>query len=929
MEFRIEIVGVAIVLLAAAAGYYYYYYVRKRQDMDMVQANAGVQSRASQASATASVKGSRISQAAVSRAGVLSPPAGSQLAVAGMSTEETGTSVSGQGVTGQEEDLEDITANSNPLLQSSVVGSSTHKSTNDPANLNTLGKTASETDRSQMGKQGSLQMHYEGSQTETESGVALSTLGEPQDIDEEGTLVLDCCSIVSVCLLAVVAILVGICYLHGLTFQQLIHHPRFLPCLSVAFFVSALVIFAYMHRLGHIRIFVDESPKSVGAAYPASGSGPSYHSAPSSRKQRSPKVSRAGSMTLGSKASYPPFESNYPVRATEIVKRVCPPDPCPFGGGAGARDSKVKAMSAAQGESPSSQQVPSKAGDVPSGKRVGGEASAEAQGGGTAGGGVGSGDQGVPFGDEARRGEGIGASGVPLGEGEGVSAAQEGKEGAGISGTPGKTGAEEGARTGVGKGEVGSGAPGVGSSGATQGEPIVISPDETIQESEGIEGGAVVNLPPFDVHAAAVVPCGTWIDDTENREWAVQERMKKVVDIVEGTSDVPLTAEELACLNRIRALEGKEEIVLGPGVVTRLQDTLYPIFKEDTPVPVVEEEIGPSYVSEVQDILAPFMESSLGVQQETSASENWPWWCPLLVPLLLLLAFIIWMLWPVGVMGALAWLWDMLCALASWLVALLATPAGLLAAITAIALLLAILYYLCTSPEYGGSWRSLSGTQPGAGQPMSSRPGAVRPVSAQPGTTHPMSTQPGTAHPITSGTSGTGQPISGTQPGSAQPMSTQPGRPTPMGTQPGRALPMGTRPGTVQPGSAQPVGRSIRPATTLQPGTEEPGYFDNACQYIGETVDHLAEMGYGKRPKEFFKITYEEDISEEMWQRYKQRQQNFYVTGGSAIPGEQVAVDTPSGGGNFSNNRAEVSQQQIVKVGSSPVSEQASQKSVL
>ncbi len=182
--------------------------------------------------------------------------------------------------------------------------------------------------------------------------------------------------------------------------------------------------------------------------------------------------SGAGSMTLQTKTSFSD-QNQYPVRSSEVVKRVCPPDPCPFGGGGGARDSKVKAMSAARGESPTSHE--GEAGGAPG---AGGAAEGDMVSGGATGGAGGVCSGGVPSG---------GASATPPSE------------------------------------RMGASGPGEGASGAAQGEPIVVSPEETIEGgTEGIEGGDGF-LPPFDVHAAAVVPCGTWIDDAENREWAVKK----------------------------------------------------------------------------------------------------------------------------------------------------------------------------------------------------------------------------------------------------------------------------------------------------------------------------------------------------------------------------------------------------------------------
>ncbi len=627
---------------------------------------------------------------------------------------------------------------------------------------------------------------------------------------------MDCCTIVAACLIAATAFAIGLCYLYGFTFQQLRQHPRFVHGVFIGSIVSLMVIFGYMYRLGHIPLFApDESTAgSVGsgamnqaASVKSGGNYPT--SSVAAKDQGSPNAtmdmtagSGAGSMTLRTKTSFSD-QNQYPVRSSEVVKRVCPPDPCPFGGGGGARDSKVKAMSAARGESPTSQE---------------GEVGAPGAG-GTAEGDMGSG--GVPG----------GAGGVPSG---GVpSGGAGGAEGAPPSGGMGASG------------------PGEGASGAAQGEPIVVSPEETIEGgTEGIEGGDGF-LPPFDVHAAAVVPCGTWIDDAENKEWAVQERMKKVVDIVDETIDMSLTAEELACLNRIRALDGKGPIQLGPGIVTRLEEALVPYFKEDTPQTVeepAEEEPGPGYVSGVQDTLAPYFESASAMEE--ASSEEWPWWCLFLIPLLLLLAFIAWMIWMLGLAGFLAWLRDLLLAV----LAFLATPLGLLALVACVLLILALLYYLCMEP---------SDEAEATGPTL---------TSAQPTPTQPLSNQP----------TGTGSQM--------------------------------------QPTSTQPM-------------TEGPGYYENACQYLGDTVGQIAEMGYGQKPKEYFKITYEEDISEEMWQKYKQRQQSFYVTEGSAVPAgvaPESGLPEPKEGSPVNSKEQNVqSQQQITgDVGSSPTSGQTSRKSI-
>ncbi len=262
MEFRIEIVGVAVFLLAAAAGYYYYYYVRRRNDMDMIQANAGAVSRASQASAAASVRGSQVSQANANANAIFAPPAGSQLAVAEENAEveaaePTEATVSGQEATDQEATLQDATVDSNPPLQSSPVGSAAPKPMDEQSIQETNAKSVQEsTLGSGRERLGSLQMHYEGSQSSPASG----SLGTTLDIDEEGTLFLDCCTIVAACFIAAIAFAVGLCYLYGFTFQQLRQHPRFVHGVFIGSIVSLMVIFGYMYRLGHIPLFApDES----------------------------------------------------------------------------------------------------------------------------------------------------------------------------------------------------------------------------------------------------------------------------------------------------------------------------------------------------------------------------------------------------------------------------------------------------------------------------------------------------------------------------------------------------------------------------------------------------------------------------------------------------------------------------------------------
>ncbi len=520
----------------------------------------------------------------------------------------------------------------------------------------------------------------------------------------------DCCTIVTACLVLVSAVAVGISYRYGLTFRQMREHPRFRQSVLSATLACLLVVLGYMYLQGHL------TPGGHDDGEPT-------------LPQRSKKTHGATSPSLVGAEECP-----YPLRATDVVKRVCPPDPCPLAGGARGRPDQQVAAPVEQ-RPPTPQPKVEEAPPAP-----------------------------------------------PLVEAPPPPPPPPPPHKEPPPPPPAPPPKEEAAPEP-----------------AEEGKPIVISPDETMQEPEVLERGDGGG-PPFDDHTAAVVPCGTWIDDAK-KEWVVQERMKKVVDIVDETTELTLSAEELECLNRIRAAAGLSPIDAGPGYVTKLEEALYPYFEEGTPVP--ETEQGPGYATRMQEALYPYLQEKTKeptVREPTivptaePTEEGWleslscPIWCWLPLLLLSLLAMSVWM---IGWVRIVEWLKRWFFLTWEWLKYFLSTTAGKIALVTAILLICAALYYY---------WR-----------------------------------------------------------------------------------------GTQEEESVQEVIEE-----------EGPGYFEQAASYVGDAVGKVTDMAYGQRPKEFFRITYEEDLSEEMWQLYKQRQENLNAQGVANIPG---VYNIPSGSGASKQNK--------------------------
>ncbi len=814
-------------------------------------------------------------------------------------------------------------------------------------------------------------------------------------LEMESSLLMDLLTIVSTCVMAIVLVGMAISYRYGLTLTQMRQHPSFIKLALAAVAASLVTILGYIYVLGHFSwsgLQVSIREIDLGGAFPAMLGSDKESQAQDkmSITEHRTKISSKGEAAVitGGAGSESPDDGDYPLRATETVKRVCPPDPCPLAGGAAGegqyaggeyegggeeygREFRDKesfeagtagatagmgpsaeapstgpsaegegfapgttpstapsaggvpydktpsgAPSAAGGaptgtmpseaaggepygatpeESPPAEEgvppgttpsrPPSAAGGVPpgtipseapSGATPSGAPSAaggvpyeatpsEAAGAGTEAGAVPPGEapEGTPaVGTEAgmlppgaapseapsaaggvpyeptpseETGAGIEAGAVPPGEApeEAPSAGIRTEAGAiPLEETP-ETGGEAGA---LPPGETPSAAPsaerpsaagqaaqGMGPSTAAaptsgpsaagdfaptgpgeedavpgtaqgeaetfegppgeEGEPVVISPEESVAEGEEWEEGGP--QPPFDEHTAAAVPVGTWIDD-EDKEWVVQERMKKVVDITDKTSDIPLTSEELECLNRIRSMSGKPAVTARkpedePGMVTAIQDTLYPYFQSAGTKPPVSE-------GEKEALLCPYEHPGEHGQEEPSflegitpsMLEEIPWYCnPMwLLPaiILLLILFAIWAFTRFASWSELFnWLKSWIFAIWEWikrlwfaLVDFLQTTPGIIFLIASIIISLVILYYLCqaTSEEEEAFYETTeASTEPAQG----------------------------------------------------------------------------------------------------------------SATVIGDMTSKLPDIG--SKSKEWFKITYEEDISEEMWLQYKERQQSLYVSG--------------------------------------------------
>ena len=229
--------------------------------------------------------------------------------------------------------------------------------------------------------------------------------------------------------------------------------------------------------------------------------------------------------------------------------------------------------------------------------------------------------------------------------------------------------------------------------------------------------------------------------------------------------------------------------------------------------------------------------------------ESCPWWW-FVVPLLALAALGLWWLgWP--------WIKSFLLALLEFL----KTRAGIITLIAVIILTLIILYYLCAGPAEDEYEEGVGqpGQEPGAyGEGQEGRkPGEGPPGYGEEGGLGEGAPGYGEGGPGEEGAPGYGNGAPGEE-----------GAP---GYGPSRAGGLSRAGGPSSAGSL--------PGTEGPPGGGVPGE-----EGFGEGADAGEEGGAAvtgasaaKRPKEYFKITYEEDITEEMWTQYKERQQKFYV----------------------------------------------------
>ncbi len=519
-----------------------------------------------------------------------------------------------------------------------------------------------------------------------------SSLGESV-YGAETIFLVDCCKVVLLCVLLNLVLLGLVMKSSGLSFQQIREHPRFRQSVFAAILVSLAVIMGFMCWQGHFAQEGSEAcfESAKGRPPTAPVSGVKSPATISGKPKAKDKI-KSGSMTT-KKTKIVLEDVDYPIRTSDVVRRVCPPDPCPLdgGGGVGEIDAISGAKKAPEGFPPSQiDRVPKRV-EEPTSPVVEPE----------------------PF----------------FGEGG----------------------------------------------------PIVASPDASLHGDVGGKGLGGKRVPfDLDVSSAAVVPCNVWIDEEDNIVWAVQERMKKVVDVVDEVRDMSLTDEELACLNRLRAEEGKPPINAGPGVVTRLQEAIYPMFGS-TEEKTVEEK--PGYISEFQDLFHPFVQSASASSEVPPAvdeeeSGGWPWWI-LLLPLAALIALVICSFYkPQFLSGILTWLKDKFLCAFTWLTF---SRVGQIALVCLLLLGLFLLYCLCIGFE-------------------------------------------------------------------------------------------------------NEEDEDYAQSATTEQFTDQQGYFEGVAGYVGDTLGQLGTFGYAPKPKETFKISYQEEISEEVWQKLKQRQQSFYVTAGSKFP---------------------------------------------
>jgi hypothetical protein len=91
--------------------------------------------------------------------------------------------------------------------------------------------------------------------------------------------------------------------------------------------------------------------------------------------------------------------------------------------------------------------------------------------------------------------------------------------------------------------------------------PINPMPQTPITVAESYGSGESVLTENFETlfndGATGAVPCGVMVDGEKGKEWIVQERMKKVIDIVDNTIVVPFSKEDIDSIYKVLAMSNR------------------------------------------------------------------------------------------------------------------------------------------------------------------------------------------------------------------------------------------------------------------------------------------------------------------------------------------------------------------------------------
>ncbi len=94
--------------------------------------------------------------------------------------------------------------------------------------------------------------------------------------------------------------------------------------------------------------------------------------------------------------------------------------------------------------------------------------------------------------------------------------------------------------------------------------------EDTKAEREAVDAIAALSSQFALDSAMCAVPTGTYIRQSNSKEWVVQERLKKVINLESKRSGVILSNKESECLNRIKDTP--------PGVIANMKKLMDPIF---------------------------------------------------------------------------------------------------------------------------------------------------------------------------------------------------------------------------------------------------------------------------------------------------------------------------------------------------------------